>query len=154
MRPRRRPVAALAALALLAVAGVTGPGTASAFSDRRLVIAIGEAGSAELEAVARLAAAARCRLADRDVDLVLVDAAELEALRAGSDAAVPERLRPALRARAPGATGFELVLVGKDGGVKARASSPDALESFLGRIDAMPMRRAEVRRAGGADLGC
>ena len=124
-----------------------------AFSDRRLVIAVGASGSAELERVSRLAEAARCRLADRDVDLVVVDAAELERLRAGPASAVPAHLAPAVRLAAP-AKGFELLLVGKDGGVKARSDDPDALDGFLERIDAMPMRRAEVRRAGGADLGC
>ena len=125
-----------------------------AFSDRRLVIAIGEPGSAGLERLDRLAEAARCRLVDRDVDLIVVDAAELERLRAGPASAAPAHLEPALRAAGPARDGFELLLVGKDGGIKARADSPEALEDFLGRIDAMPMRRAEVRRAGGADLGC
>ena len=125
-----------------------------AFSDRRLVIAIGEPGSAGLERLDRLAEAARCRLVDRDVDLIVVDAAELERLRAGPAGTVPVHLEPALREARPARGGFELLLVGKDGGIKARADSPDALEEFLGRIDAMPMRRAEVRRAGGADLGC
>ena len=123
-------------------------------SDRRLVVAIGEPGAAELERLGRLAEAARCRLADRDVDLIVVDPAELERLRAGPPGTVPVHLEPVLRATAPARDGFELLLVGKDGGVKARSDDPDALDGFLERIDRMPMRRAEVRRAGGADRDC
>ena len=149
MRGRRAAGLVLAA----ALAGTALPGPSMAFSDRRLVVAVGEPGSVELERLGRLAESLRCRLADRDVDLIVVDAAELERLRAGPASAVPAHLAPAVRLSGP-AKGFELLLVGKDGGVKARADDPDALEGFLGRIDAMPMRRAEVRRAGGADLGC
>gem|GEM_PF-3413501 len=38
------------------------------------------------------------------------------------------------------------MLVGKDGGVKARATKPEALDEFLDTIDRMPMRRAEIQR--------
>ena len=109
--------------------------------DRRTVVAFGTPGS---EKMARLG-----RLVDRDVDVRLVDVAELEA-GAGDDTA----LGRLARLRGPDAGPFELVLVGKDGGVKARADDPDALDAFLERIDTMPMRRAEMRRAGGADVAC
>ena len=46
---------------------------------------------------------------------------------------------------------FEVVLIGKDGGVKARTSDPGALQDFLALIDTMPMRRAEMRSRGDAD---
>lgn len=53
----------------------------------------------------------------------------------------------ALRARfrAPAGT-FRAVLVGKDGGAKLSVSSPLSAARLFGTIDAMPMRRDEMRR--------
>jgi len=45
-----------------------------------------------------------------------------------------------------GAGAFRAVLVGKDGGVKLSAASPLAASTLFTTIDAMPMRRDEVRR--------
>jgi hypothetical protein len=56
------------------------------------------------------------------------------------------------------AQGFEIVLIGLDGGIKLRQdSSPekdnlffaDPLAELYALIDGMPMRRAEMRRQGG-----
>lgn len=41
---------------------------------------------------------------------------------------------------------FQVLLVGKDGGVKSRYASPPLLEDVFALIDSMPMRRAEMRR--------
>jgi hypothetical protein len=41
---------------------------------------------------------------------------------------------------------FELVLVGKDGGVALRQRQSVALEEIFARIDAMPMRREVLRK--------
>ena len=43
-------------------------------------------------------------------------------------------------------TGFEVVLIGKDGGVKQRSTRPLAPANLFGTIDKMPMRRQEMRR--------
>jgi hypothetical protein len=40
---------------------------------------------------------------------------------------------------------FTVLLVGKDGGVKQRASEPIAARELFATIDAMPMRRQEMR---------
>ncbi len=40
----------------------------------------------------------------------------------------------------------ELILIGKDGGIKQRAPLQTELEEIFARIDAMPMRREEMRR--------
>ncbi|WBO83189.1 DUF4174 domain-containing protein [Hymenobacter yonginensis] len=45
---------------------------------------------------------------------------------------------------APG--GFAVVLIGKDGGVKKRATQPLPPASLFATIDAMPMRRQEMRQ--------
>lgn len=44
--------------------------------------------------------------------------------------------------------GLEVVLIGKDGGVKARYPQLD-LPAVFARIDSMPMRQAEMRRQSG-----
>ena len=43
---------------------------------------------------------------------------------------------------------FALRLVGKDGGVKRRESAPVAMQALFDQIDAMPMRRQEIRERG------
>lgn len=45
--------------------------------------------------------------------------------------------------------GNHFVLIGKDGGVKARQRGDLSLEKFFALIDTMPMRRAEMRRKQG-----
>jgi hypothetical protein len=44
-------------------------------------------------------------------------------------------------------SGFTLVLIGKDGGVKRRETQPITPESLFQTIDVMPMRRNEARSA-------
>ena len=44
--------------------------------------------------------------------------------------------------------GFQVVLVGKDGGVKLRRDEPLAPRDLWAVIDAMPMRMREMRRTG------
>jgi hypothetical protein len=41
---------------------------------------------------------------------------------------------------------FEVLLIGKDGGVKLRRDSPVENADIFGLIDQMPMRQAEMRR--------
>lgn len=45
-----------------------------------------------------------------------------------------------------GKGGFHVLLVGKDGGVKLRESSPVLPERINAVVDAMPMRQAEMRQ--------
>ena len=44
--------------------------------------------------------------------------------------------------------GFSVVLVGKDGGVKARYAKAPDLDDVFSLIDGMPMRRSEMRERG------
>lgn len=44
-----------------------------------------------------------------------------------------------------GAKSFYVVLVGKDGGEKLRRATPLSPEELFAIVDAMPMRRAEMR---------
>jgi hypothetical protein len=43
-----------------------------------------------------------------------------------------------------GAEGFEVLLIGKDGGVKLRQQEPVGTDVLFAVIDAMPMRRQEM----------
>lgn len=43
-------------------------------------------------------------------------------------------------------TGFEVILIGKDGGVKKRKTELMTTEELFGIIDSMPMRQSEMRR--------
>lgn len=43
-------------------------------------------------------------------------------------------------------TPFKVLLIGKDGGVKAQQTRPIPRSDFFSLIDGMPMRRAEMRR--------
>lgn len=40
---------------------------------------------------------------------------------------------------------FAVVLIGKDGGEKYRSCTPISSRNIFDRIDAMPMRRSEIR---------
>ena len=42
--------------------------------------------------------------------------------------------------------GFAVLLIGKDGGEKLRSARPIPAERLFGTIDAMPMRRDEMKR--------
>lgn len=44
---------------------------------------------------------------------------------------------------------FRAILIGKDGGAKISSSAPLSASRLFGTIDAMPMRRDEIRRRGG-----
>ena len=68
-------------------------------------------------------------LAERDI-LVLSD---ISALGKG-------KLRETLQI-----DGFEIILIGKDGVVKFRSKTPISVEELFSLIDAMPMRRQEMR---------
>ena len=110
--------------------------------ERRLVFAFG-ADEASRRALADLVAARACELDDRDVDVHLVDADTLVPLSEGArplDEASADAVR---RLASDAGRGLELVLVGKDGGVKRRATDVAALDDFMVAIDGMPMRRAE-----------
>lgn len=64
-----------------------------------------------------------------------------------------EDVRPLRRRYNVSAGDFTVLLIGKDGGEKMRASDPLEPSEFHARIDSMPMRRSEMRSArpaGGA----
>ena len=62
--------------------------------------------------------------------------------------AAPQSPQVAGLARLPQASDFQAVLIGKDGGVKARWAEPVSLNALYELIDAMPMRQREMRERG------
>ncbi len=127
------------AATLLAVAPIA-PTAAAAdplaplqWKNRALLVFASGASDRELREQRRLFAADPAGTRERD--LVLVEAIDGEAASAG------------LRRRfGVPATGFRAILIGKDGGGKLTASQPLGLDRLYREIDAMPMRRQEMRR--------
>lgn len=125
------------------------------FSERRQVIVFAAPESESGKLIQRSADQLRCQLIERDTDVTFVDITELPDIATVSSGVEQGLLAELARLRGEdGGADFEVVLVGKDGGVKARTSDPDALEDFLALIDTMPMRRAELRSRDAIDSGC
>jgi hypothetical protein len=104
--------------------------------DRLLVVFAPDAASPAL--AAQRAEVDGAAFAERDLRLVEVVGA---AVTGAADPAAT------LRARFHVASGaFRAVLVGKDGGVKLDSATPLAAARLAATIDAMPMRRDEMRR--------
>ena len=106
--------------------------TAAAQSPNRLVVVVGW--PADPRVARQQADLANDAAALRERDVVVQDITP-EAAR---------RMRPELGV-APRAA-FEVLLVGKDGGVKLRRTDPVAPSDIIALIDTMPMRRSEMRR--------
>lgn len=121
-------------VAMLAGGGAAGdPLDAYRWRARVLVISAPDAGDGRLTAQRAALAAVGGGVAERDLVV-------LEALGDGAEAAALRR-----RLDLP-ATRFRAVLVGKDGGAKLVSDSPIPPRELFATIDAMPMRRDEMRR--------
>jgi len=109
---------------------------------RPLLVFADGAASAALAQQRAIVAASRTGLAERKVVVVWVigDAVNSELGPA------PAQSAGALRARFGASTAsFRAVLVGKDGGAKLSQSKPLDAAKLFATIDAMPMRRDEMR---------
>lgn len=118
-------------IALLSVFSLLGPVTAESldpylWNSRPIVIFAAEGDPLIDRQLARFKAE-RAALIERDNVLIL---------ETRPDAALTQRFRP---------DGFTVILVGKDGAEKFRATEVIAPEVLLGLIDTMPMRRREMR---------
>lgn len=144
-------------LAVLSLSGWLTVNSRADYSDRRQIIVFAKPVSESGEVVQRSVDALRCQLVNRDTDVRFVDITELP--DAGATSTNEKRDKQGVLAelallRSEGGPEFEVVLIGKDGGVMARTSDPGALEDFLALIDTMPMRRAELRSRGSATAAC
>ena len=116
----------------VAAGAAANPLAAHRWKDRIIVILAPDAGDPRLSEQRALLDAARDGLKERDIVV-------LEAVGDGPDAS-------ALRRQfADGKAVFRAVLVGKDGGAKLASDRPISAERLFREIDAMPMRRLEMR---------
>lgn len=127
------PIALATILAAGAALAAEDPLASHRWRDRLLVVAAADARDPLLAEQKRLYRAVRSGMRERDLVLV-------EAVGPGAEAA-------AMRARLGIADGaFAAVLVGKDGGAKLRSDAPIPSARLFETVDAMPMRRDEMRR--------
>lgn len=82
-----------------------------------------------------------------DRGLVLYQLFQTTGLGPESEALEPESFSALIRKYGPvPENGLKLVLIGKDGSVKMEREEVTKMQELFGRIDQMPMRRAEIRR--------
>jgi hypothetical protein len=135
-------------LAVTTLAVLAGMPAASAMTDYRWkyrpVIVFAKSESvAPLAEQRRIVAANRPALAERDVVVIWVVGDSVSAEFGPS----PGVSASALRSRfGTGDAAFRVLLVGKDGGTKLSSAAPLGIGVLNGTIDAMPMRRNEMRR--------
>jgi len=111
---------------------------------RPVVVLAGPGGDAALAEQRRIVAANRAGLVKRDIVVIWVTGNTVYA-EFGPE---PGLTAAQLRARyGTDETGFRVVLVGKDGVTKLTQSKPLSIATLFGTIDAMPMRRDEMRRS-------
>ena len=141
---------AAAAMGLLAIDG-TVCGTAVAmrkyrWEKRPLLVFAPSAAHLELKRQRGLLAGQTAGLRERDMVVIYVVGSTVSTqLGAG-----PGMSASALRSRyGISASSFRTILVGKDGGAKISSRAPLAVTRLFATIDAMPMRRQEIRRSSG-----
>lgn len=141
-------IANLAAITLLAAAScLTNQTPAQAMSvykwkNRPLLVFAPALTDPRLVRQMAIASAAASGLKDRDMVLITVVGDQVKT----QFGRPPGRSAQSLRKRyAIGRNEFQALLIGKDGGVKARSSSPLTTGRLFPLIDAMPMRRQEMR---------
>ena len=79
-----------------------------------------------------------------DRELMILEITEQGQSRAGNQL-LSEKAVQDIRKRFGLQTGtFQVLLIGKDGGVKLRSSEPVSTKDLFGLIDSMPMRRQEM----------
>ncbi len=97
----------------------------------RMLLVLAPPDDARLAEQEQLLASDPAGVTERNLVLVAPDGSERDTLRRRYDVA-------------PDA--FAVLLIGKEGGVKLRGVRPFTLRTLFGAIDAMPMRRDEMRR--------
>ena len=115
---------------------------------RRIIVAFGEDGDPSVEQFLELVRENSCELNDRDLDVYLVSSHGLASATPEAPELDADAVQSLTSLRHLTSTEFEMVLVGKDGGVKARAEVPTELPQFLILIDGMPMRQRELEERG------
>lgn len=119
--------------------------------ERRVIVVF--AAAVARESALETLASHEAPLEERDVTWVVIQEGTAAVFWPASDA--DERLAKALVDRfQPLSEPLDVVLIGKDGGVKTRTTTLD-LDALFDQIDGMPMRRREMReqRPGASEAG-
>ena len=102
-------------------------------TNRKLLLVAENAANSSLQQQLAIAATDSAGFAERDLVIELVTP--------NNNAALYQKITA-------GKKGFTVVLIGKDGGEKFRDHQPIGVQHLFGLIDAMPMRRAEIKKKG------
>jgi hypothetical protein len=142
-------VVTTALIATLAMVGGSAAASADAYgwSYRPVYVFAPSPAHPELQRQDAINAAARAALRERDIVVVRVIGDRVAAELGPPPGADAAELRARFGARRDD---FTFILVGKDGGVKLRSDTPVSAGRLSGVIDAMPMRRREMREQNGA----
>jgi hypothetical protein len=108
-----------------------------------LLVFAPDAANADLVTQRRGLEERRAGVGERDMVVVYVVGDTVTAQGAAKPRADANRLR---RQYGVARGAFRAVLIGKDGGVKQSSGRPIPVAALFGTIDAMPMRRDEMRR--------
>lgn len=136
----RARIGALATSALLVLAGAAAAQDLGGYRDHKRVVLVFAPTAADPRLSRQRAELDRLIAPPDDRDLVRVEVVGAHVTGAGAPA---DRLR---RRFGVPAGGFRVVLIGKDGGAKLTADQPVGAARLAAVIDAMPMRRDEMRR--------
>jgi hypothetical protein len=79
-----------------------------------------------------------------DRELMVLEIIEQGQSRAGNQLLSQKSVQNIRRRLGVQAGPFQVLLIGKDGGVKLRSSEPVSVKDIFGLIDSMPMRRQEM----------
>jgi hypothetical protein len=107
----------------------------------RVLVLFGEPDDPQMTRQLALLARQEKDLAERDMVVLQVAKSSVVPVFGTPPAATADRLRADLKASGS----FELVLIGKDGGVKLRSKDAVPEADLFGLVDSMPMRRAGQR---------
>ncbi len=112
------------------------------WQNRLIVIFADQDSKKEMEQQRHMLLTSRRGLRDRQLVIVEVDQELVTFDGLVSQSVGGDELRNVLNVSS---SGFSVVLIGKDGGVKMRSTVPTTSESLFALIDAMPMRQREMK---------
>ena len=115
----------------------------------RVIVVFIDSESNDNNAVREWVSTNGCRLDDREVIVISINEqkSELLANKPADKRSIDldeATIQTLMQRRKFSDDSFELLLIGKDGGVKANSNRIQDLDEFITQIDGMPMRRQEV----------
>ena len=148
-RPSRQFVASALAVIFVGISAALAPAQARAaelsdylWQSRPLLVFAPTEGDARLRETVRRIEASRCDFVDRDMVLGRIVTEGTSTLDGDVvDTTQAQRLASAFGI---GASGFSVVLIGKDGGEKLRVADVPDLQALYAVIDGMPVRARET----------